>query len=367
MPKWHFSGLLGGLAVAVLLLVAGRPATAIPYFANEYGVTCQKCHSVIPRLNAFGQEFLDHGYTIPGAVAGRPFPVSAKLNLLFTTDPAPGFPKAIVDELELFLAGKPSARTNYFVEQYVIDGGAPGLLREAWFANRFTPDAAKVPIYAQGGIFTLPLPVDPEAFRETYEDYAIDVQTVGDNPFDLKGPKVGLQARFGSADRGLSSHFLALQGHDQQSGLPTIGIDLMNETQQMFGPVALTYYGYVGKRPDMALVDDFWRQGLGLTYASTRWAADLVWQLGNDSTFLGAPTAVKSGGGFAQLRYQMNLRMFALVRYDAANGPPGSVMHDLVPLLGFRLSHNSRFTIEDVLQNAPQPSDTLNLQYTVGI
>ncbi|HMD02114.1 MAG TPA: hypothetical protein VKG44_04015 [Candidatus Baltobacteraceae bacterium] len=367
MPNWRPHESLGLAVAALLLVAASRPAGAIPYFANEYGVTCQKCHSIIPRLNAFGQAFLDHGYSLPGAVAGRPFPLSAKLNLLFTSDPAAGFPKTTVDELELFLAGKPSARTNYFVEQYVVDGGAPGSLREAWFANRFTPDAAKVPIYAQGGIFTLPLPVDPEAFRETYEDYAIDVQTVGDNPFNLKGPKVGVQGRIGSADRGLSSHFLALQGHDQQSGLPTLGIDLMNETQQVFGPIALTYYGYVGKRPDITLVDNFWRQGLGLTYASTRWAADLVWQLGNDSTFLGTPGAVKSGGGFAQLRYQMNLRTFALVRYDAANGPPGSAMHDFVPLLGFRVSHNSRFTVEEVFQNPPQPSTTLNLQYTVGM
>ena len=353
--------------LSALAVLAPRPAGAIPYFAHEYGFTCQKCHTVIPHLTPFGQAYMDHGYSLPGANPDHSvFPISAKTNLLYTSDPDPGFPHAVVDELELYLAGKLSSRTNYFVEQYIVDGGEPGNLREAWFANRFTPDNAAIPIYAQGGAFTLPLPVDPETFRETYQDYAPFVQTVGNNPFDFFDSKVGLELRFGDAAHGLSTHFAALQGHDTQSGLPTIGTDLMNYTQEAIGPVAFSYYRYDGNRLDRPLADSFWRQGFGLTYYSSRWESETVWQTGYDSTYLGAFAPTMSSGFFTQLRYTFGPRLFALARYEGTNDPTNGFQRDLVPLLGYRVSRNSRLTIEDVLRHQPATSNTFNMQYTVA-
>jgi len=34
--------------------------------------------------------------------------------------------------------------------------------------------------------------------------------------------------------------------------------------------------------------------------------------------------------------------------------------------LGYRVSRNSRLTVEDVIQHIPQTKNTLNMQYTVG-
>jgi hypothetical protein len=354
-------------AAAFGLAALPRTAMAIPYFAHEYGLTCQKCHSVIPRLNEFGLSFMDHGYSLPGATPQPVFPLSMKFNLAYSSQPDPsGLPKGIVDEVEIFLAGKMSPRTNYFIEQYVVDGGVPGAIREAWIANRFTPDEAKIPVYLQAGSFTLPLPVDPETLRETAQHYTLFDQTVGANPFNFFDPKNGIEARAGYADHGLSVRLAAFQGHDKQSGIPTLGLDRMLEVQQVVGPLTLSAYRYDGSRPVALAPDRFWRQGYGLTYVRGRWESDTVLQTGNDSNFNGARRAALSSGGFTQLRYEFDRRLFALARYEGTCDPSNGFARDLVGLLGYRVSRNSRFTIEDVVQHAGPTTNTLNMQYTAA-
>jgi hypothetical protein len=56
------------ILVSALLLTAS-PSDALPVFARRYGETCQKCHSIAPRLNAFGLAFQANHYNWPG---GKP-------------------------------------------------------------------------------------------------------------------------------------------------------------------------------------------------------------------------------------------------------------------------------------------------------
>jgi len=39
-------------------------AIAVPAFARKTGLSCSACHEVWPRLNDFGQIFLDRGYRL---------------------------------------------------------------------------------------------------------------------------------------------------------------------------------------------------------------------------------------------------------------------------------------------------------------
>src|SRR5437588_6353795 len=57
--KWLWLFMIGCLA-------GHRPACAVPGFAREYGVTCQTCHSIAPRLNEFGLGFKANNYNWPG-------------------------------------------------------------------------------------------------------------------------------------------------------------------------------------------------------------------------------------------------------------------------------------------------------------
>jgi hypothetical protein len=359
---------------AGLLLATGARAGALPIFAHDYGVPCQKCHTAIPSLNNFGKAFLDNGFHIPGAGAPAPvFPIAAKVNLQYTSAPDPGLPRAVVDEIELLTAGTVGSRGNYFAEQYLIDGGVHGNLRDAWFNERLTSPGSGVAFDLRAGQFTLPVPVDPESFRETAEHYAVFDQTVGANPFNFFDPKAGITAHVGSS-RGPSFEFSALQGHDVQSGLPTAGIDLMQTIHELLGPFDLSVYRYSGRRnvaPEVSgsgfVADDdrFTRTGIGLRFAAGRWTSESVLQQNTDTNFDGLGTALHSSGGFTQLRYAITAKLFGLVRYDGTNDDR-RLFRSTTALLGYRLSHNSRITIEDVIAHDPATTHTLNTQFTIA-
>jgi hypothetical protein len=53
------------LAAAVVLTTASS-ASAVPAFARKYQTSCQTCHIVFPKLNAFGEAFRLRGYRLPG-------------------------------------------------------------------------------------------------------------------------------------------------------------------------------------------------------------------------------------------------------------------------------------------------------------
>jgi hypothetical protein len=344
---------------------------AIPLFAHQYGVTCQKCHTVIPHLNDFGAHFLASGDRIPGIQPGPAFPFSMKANLVDSSEyqgdgiHGQGLPKAIVDEVELFTAGAIGTRGSFFVEQYVVDGGEHGLLRDAWVNERLNPWNAKLPLYVQAGMYTLPLPVDPETFRESYQNYGVFVQQVGNNPFDFFTPKFGVNATVGNTLQGLSARIFTGPGHDRQSGLLTTGEDWMENIQEAIGPVAVTYYHYEGERPDVAtLLDRFVRQGYAVVFNSGKWSSENLIQTGWDSSFNGI--GYPSSGGFTQLRYAWAPRWFAMARYEGTNDPNNGFERDTVLLLGYGPSHNSRVTIEDVVEHVPYTTNTMNLQFTIG-
>jgi hypothetical protein len=315
-----------------------------------------------------------NGYRIPGVKPGPAFPISAKTNLVDSSQNqgdgpnGAGLPKAIVDEVEIFTAGAIGSRASYLVEQYAVDGGLPGLTRDAWAIDRLNPWDAKIPLYVQAGSFTLPLPVDPETFRDSYQNYTIYTQTVGTNSFNFFDPKIG--ARFSAGDplRGFNAQLFAGQGHDRESGLPSDGVDFMGYAQEAVGPFALSAYRYQGARPSPVGTDNFSRTGYGFTYDQWgRFSSETVLQQGWDSTcgvFRNAGCA--SSGGFTQLRYQFDKKLYASARYEGTNDPTNGFTRDGLVMLGYGPGENSRITIEDVIAHTPKTTHTMNLQFSVA-
>src|SRR5947207_15633286 len=54
------------LIACVALVVTESAAFAVPAFARKYQTSCQTCHIVFPKLNAFGEAFRLRGYRMPG-------------------------------------------------------------------------------------------------------------------------------------------------------------------------------------------------------------------------------------------------------------------------------------------------------------
>jgi len=57
-------------AVPVVWVAGISDADAVPAFARKYDMTCNVCHTRQPRLNPFGQRFLENGYQLPGTSDG---------------------------------------------------------------------------------------------------------------------------------------------------------------------------------------------------------------------------------------------------------------------------------------------------------
>lgn len=364
-----------GLLCALFLTFGlGAPVQAIPLFAAQYGVTCEKCHSVIPHLNEFGAAFLSFGYRIPGVKPGPAFPISAKANIVSSSanqgagPSGTGLPKNIVDEVELFTSGAIGTRSSYMVEQYAVDGGTLGLTRDAWVIDRVNPWDAKIPVYVQGGSFTLPLPVDPETFRETYQGYTLYEQAVGGNPFNFFDPKIGVRLAVGNPLRGLNAQFFAGPGHDRQSGLPSTGTDVMATVQETLGLAQATVYNYQGTRPSAGGPDTFSRTGYGFVLNPYgRLSSETVLQTGWDSNCgFGDRMGCSSSGGFEQLRYAFNTRLYALARYAGTNDATNGFTRQGVVMMGYGVRENARVTLEDVIAHVPQTTHTMNVQFTVA-
>ena len=349
---------LGGMLLAGVLALSIRPVEAIPVFAHRYGLTCQACHTEIPHLTPFGERFLADGYRIRGLQPKPAFPVAVKVQTAYSSasEESEGggkLPKAVVDEVELLAGGPIGARGSYFAEAYVVDGGQPGRPRDVWAAWRATPDAARTPVTVRGGQFTLPLPIDPETFRETTDHFAIWDQTAGDNPFNFFAPKIGAQIAFGAPDRALAGSVSLLKGHDAGSGLPSHGLDTMVTLQRAFGQIALSAYRYDGSRllagnataPSFQQADRFWRDGVGLAWQRGRTRIDAVYQSGNDSAADASGDSLQSSGGFVQLRHELGSRAFAVARWDATQDAVFG--RSLIGGLGYRFSHNTRLTVFD--------------------
>jgi len=62
-------GLLGIVAISMFALHIGD-AKAVPAFARKYQANCALCHSNVPRLAPFGQQFKENGYQMPGSADG---------------------------------------------------------------------------------------------------------------------------------------------------------------------------------------------------------------------------------------------------------------------------------------------------------
>ena len=347
-------------SVMLAALTIGR-ADAIPVFAHRYSLTCQACHTVVPHLNHFGETFLANGYRMPGLKAKGAFPVSMRVEIDYASagaadpDDIKGpLPKTIVNEVEFLTGGNVGSHGSYWVEPYLIDGGFPGLVRDAWYAERLTKDGARIPVVFRVGQFTLPLPLDPETFRETTQPYAIWSQVAGINPFSFFDPKLGGEFEIGDPARSIAGTISILKGADEQSGLHSQGTDTMETAERDFGDFRLTAYRYDGTRPlegfafndsqYFSNVDDrFWRNGFGLGWNDKKTEINAVYQIGNDSTADVYHNALVTSGGFVQVRQMLGNRAFAIARWDATNGP--SFARTITGGLGYGVTRNTRLTV----------------------
>lgn len=322
--------LLKTLVIAGLVLLCQQTpdASALPVFAHRYALTCQACHTTVPHLNAFGLAFQRNGFRLPGAQVGGASPVAVKVNLAYSSDAEDGLPKAVVDEVELLTGGTIGRNYNYFLEQYVLDGGVAGRPRDMWLQYNSGN------MHVRAGQFTLPLPVDPETERDTEAHYLLYDQTVGENPFEFFDARAGVEA-YTRTRGGLEAHAAVFSRGAMAYASQTVGDAL-----------TLHAYAYRGTQKRAFANDAFSRQGFGLGRSWGKFSALYVVQRGSDSN-AGRSAGAASSGSFLETHYVFSPALMAVARNERISDALSGEQHQTVFSLVMRPARNMRFTVED--------------------
>jgi hypothetical protein len=366
--SWPFAALAAFAALGTVLALRA-PSDALPSFSMQTGLQCDACHTSIRGTNDLGQAYLRNDLRLPNLGTGGKPVVAVRGQFAYTSEPDASnqLPKATLDELEVFLAARVTKQVSVAGQFYVVDGGQIGAVREAWAQYSTRGSFGGAPVRFTLGSITLPLPVDPETFRQTNQHYAIYDQTVGANPFTMIDPHNAATIALGNPVRGSSATFVAAEGHDKQSGLARNGTDRMIQAQEAIGGVVLSAYDYTGERRLGDIPDAFTRRGIGVNLYRGRLAVETVLQTGYNSSPNGDGIGISSSGGFAQVRWQLPRGTFAIVRYDGVNDSSGGFARSFT-IGGTRLlSRGLAFEAEDVIQRGERTTHTLNAALRFGV
>jgi hypothetical protein len=199
------------LTLATLLVgeaVVLQKAIAIPYFARKYKTTCLRCHTAVPKLNAFGKNFQLHGYQQPGdrSVNKVPIPEDKNLSLLDQ------IPVAILVENDLNL------------DRSVNGNQTPTSIESPWAFRIFAADSIAPDLGFFGEVST--------------EDGGTDVGKVSLIATYLGGTDANLQVgKLDPVEHGVTEHDLFTRSGYSLQDLDLGGVNLAEEHQgvRLFG------------------------------------------------------------------------------------------------------------------------------------
>jgi hypothetical protein len=156
------------LLVAAFVAI-GYEAHAVSQWSRKYGVSCTTCHSAFPRINKFGEEFMQNGFQMPGDQDGDEAgkmqigdrlalselvdifgirlnitPVEYKTNNRLKADGTFGdeFDVGIANWLQLFTAGSIYKNVSIFIETEITEDS----IHTSWFTLGFHN------LFGQGGL-----------------------------------------------------------------------------------------------------------------------------------------------------------------------------------------------------------------------
>ena len=135
---------LGGVVPAMLL--EGHEGSAMPIFAQAYGVKCSVCHTLVPQLNAYGRFVQASAYsTLDRQTLNRALPVWIDESLQYdsTAGAGTGVPRYNFGNLGIHALGYATPNITYHIQQWFVQDNQSGGLDTAWvsYNNLLNRDA----------------------------------------------------------------------------------------------------------------------------------------------------------------------------------------------------------------------------------
>jgi len=362
-------------ASAVLGFVcAPRTAQAIPIFAQRYGMQCGACHSVLPELNQFGNEFRNRGYRFDGAPKHGTTIVALREQVGYTPTPTDGTTRKTVPA-GAALGALEVGRVEAFVHETLGSEGSSASLFLGYLAYR---DAHSGVLY-RAGLVELPLVHSPAQRNDTLTTYGYEGTLVGLNDLTLATPRWALEAErnlgagriaatvaFGNATGSVYGGKPVVTGRSESFAAPEFGLfarfplgdDVHVGVDALAGSRSISVLG------SPAFADPYHRVGASLEARRGRLEllAEQWW--GRDQNGDGAGGLIDSTGGFARLRWRIGSHAFVGIREDGAAAPAATRS-----LLWYAEAHVTPHARVLVQQRRPIPGGPTSLEgaLTIGV
>ena len=177
-------------AVFVLISIgAVQDAMAIPAFARKYRFSCNVCHSPVPKLKPFGEEFAGNGYRLPGKEPRRFFlnvgdenlalmrelPIAIRFDAFLSSEPKSEVKQDLKTPFGLkFLSGGQVYKSiGYYFYFYFSEHGEVAGIEDAFLHFDNIVHLFGQPVDVLVGQFQISDPLFKRELRLTYEDYEI--------------------------------------------------------------------------------------------------------------------------------------------------------------------------------------------------
>lgn len=189
---------LWGIAVSgALFLCLAAPASAMPPFAQAYGVQCSVCHSQVPALNSYGRYVQRTGYaSLDPHVLKRSIPFWVGINTWYDTqDPEkPHYTEFgnVAIHAAGILGNGNNANWSYHIHQWIVQNDQPGGVDTLWasYNNLIHKDG-----HVMFGKIEAP---GPSAFSQWFDlsGFASAEYTVGEHAWENDGNRWGAKLNY---------------------------------------------------------------------------------------------------------------------------------------------------------------------------
>jgi hypothetical protein len=309
------------LLISALALTAQELA-AIPAYARKYDMSCNVCHSPIPKLKPFGVLFAANGYQFPGKESPRftretgddKLLLMRELPLAIRLD---GFARYLPGDMpesdiqwpyiiKILSSGQVAKDVSYFFYFLFNERGEVAGVEDAFL---YFNNVGNVPFDITVGQYQVADPIYKRELRPTFEDYIIYTSSPGNTKANL------------TYDRGLVLNYTLPTGTDVFAsvlngngiGAATNGMFdsdpyknfFVRVAQEVDTSISVGTLGYLGKERDAGIINDFYMLGGDATISLGRFelALQYVHRTDMNPFFAAGASTIKTRGGFAQLTF----------------------------------------------------------------
>jgi len=352
---------------AACIVTLTSSALAIPAYARKYDMSCNVCHSPVPKLKSFGEEFAANGYQMKDKepprftretgdeklLLMRELPLALRMDgyarYLPQNSPESDFQSPFI--LKILSSGQIARDVSYFLYFLFNEKGTVAGVEDAFL---FFNNIGNVDFDITVGQYQVADPIFKRELRPTFEDYVIYTISPGHTKANLtydRGITLGYSLPTNTTIIGSILNGNGIEAADDFGNFDSDPYKnfFVRVAQQVDSTLLIGGLGYLGKEREGDINNSFAMVGFDGRLSLGRWeiGAQYVYRNDKNPYFLSTATSnIKSHGAFVELMYapqfdRSNWYFFALwniVRSDI----PELRYHTLTGNYSYMLSRNFR-------------------------